>query len=62
MSAAGYGPLPMSKLVELRAMGVTPADVARFRHAGRKLPSVDQMIQVKAMGLNPEDIDPDDSR
>jgi hypothetical protein len=43
-------------------MGVTPADVARFRRAGRSLPSVDQMIQVKAMGLNPEDIDPDDSR
>ena len=44
------------ELIGMKAVGVTPAEVARYRRAGRGLPSVDQMTAIKALGLEPEDI------
>ncbi|MBA3512159.1 M56 family metallopeptidase [Sphingomonas sp.] len=54
--AAAYGYLPMDDLVELKAVGVTPADIARFRRSGHRLPSVHKLVEMKALGINPEDI------
>jgi hypothetical protein len=59
MANAGYRHLSIDDLQELKAVGVTPGDVARYRRANRGLPSVDSIVSAKAAGLQPEDIDPD---
>jgi hypothetical protein len=56
MVAAGYAHIPLGKLIELKSVGVTPADVSAFRRSGRGLPSVDEMVKAKALGLRPEDV------
>jgi hypothetical protein len=40
----------------MKAVGITPADVERFRRAGIKHLEVDELVQAKAMGLTPEEI------
>jgi hypothetical protein len=56
MAAVGYPRIPLSELTELRAVGVTPADVERFRRAGFDRLNVDQLVQAKTLGLTPEEI------
>ena len=59
ITAAGYANLPMHKLVELKAVGVTPADIARIRKINGRLPSVHKLVEIKALGIDPDDIDVD---
>ena len=61
MADAGYRHLSIDDLQELKAVGITPRDVARYRRANRGLPSVDSLVGAKAAGLEPGDIDPDDN-
>jgi hypothetical protein len=44
----------------MKAVGLTPHEVARYRRANRGLPSVETLVGAKASGLSPEDLDPDD--
>jgi hypothetical protein len=56
MAASGYARIPLSQLVEMKAVGVTPADVERFRRAGFSHLDVDDLVQAKTLGLTPEEI------
>jgi hypothetical protein len=56
MAAAGYSRIPLEELTQLKAVGVTPSDVERFRRAGFARLDVDELIQAKTMGLTPEEI------
>jgi hypothetical protein len=56
MAAVGYPRLSLEELTQLRAVGVMPSDVERFRRAGFTHLDVDELVQAKAMGLTPEEI------
>ena len=56
MAAAGLPRIPLSQLVEMKAVGVTPADVQRFRRAGYANLDVNQMIEAKTLGISPEEL------
>jgi len=43
-------------LTELKAAGVTPSDVERFRRAGFAHLDIDQLVQAKTLRLTPEEI------
>jgi hypothetical protein len=56
MATVGYPRLSLQQLTELRAVGVMPSDVERFRRAGFTHLDVDELVQAKSMGLTPEEI------
>jgi hypothetical protein len=56
MAAVGYPRLSLEQLTQLRAVGVMPSDVERFRRAGFSHLDVDQLVQAKTLGLTPEEI------
>jgi hypothetical protein len=56
MAAVGYPRLSLEQLTELRAVGVMPSDVERFRRAGFTHLDVDDLVQAKTLGLTPEEI------
>ena len=56
MAAAGYPRLSLEQLTEMKAVGVTPNDVERFRRAGFTHLDVDELVQAKSLGLTPEEI------
>ena len=56
MAAAGYARIPLEELTQLKAVGIVPSDVERFRRAGITHLDVEELIQAKTMGLTPEEI------
>jgi hypothetical protein len=40
----------------MKAVGITPNDVERFRRAGFAHLDVDDLVQAKTLGLTPEEI------
>jgi len=56
MAAVGYPRIPLGQLTEMRAVGVMPSDVERFRRAGFTHLDVDDLVQAKTLGLTPEEI------
>jgi hypothetical protein len=56
MAAAGFPRISLEQLTEMRAVGITPADVERFRRAGFKHLDVDELVEAKTLGLTPEEI------
>jgi hypothetical protein len=56
MGAVGYPRLSLTQLTELKAVGVMPADVERYRRAGFAHLDVDQLVQVKTLGITPEEL------
>jgi hypothetical protein len=50
LASAGFRNLSIDGLGELRAGGVTAADIPRFRRAGHKHLSVDDLVELKAAG------------
>jgi hypothetical protein len=51
--AERYPRLPLEQLTQLKAAGVMPSDVERFRRAGFTHLDVDELVQTKTLGLNP---------
>jgi hypothetical protein len=45
--------MPVSKLIEAKAMGVTPEDVRSLRSGGRMSISADELIRLRLAGLLP---------
>jgi hypothetical protein len=56
MAAVGYPRISIEQLTELRAVGVMPSDVERFRRAGFTHLDVDELVQAKSLGITPEEI------
>jgi hypothetical protein len=48
--------MSLQQLTELKAVGVMPSDVERFRRAGFNHLDVDELVQAKTLGLTPEEI------
>lgn len=55
LAAEGYRGLSLDELTSLNALGVTAADVERFRRAGLH-PSPEEFEQIKALGLTPQEV------
>lgn len=66
LAAAGYRGLPLSTVVELRALQVMPGDIARARKSAGRLPTPQEMVKIKALGIAAHELaddpnpDPDD--
>ncbi|QIK96455.1 M56 family metallopeptidase [Sphingomonas sp. HDW15A] len=68
LSGAGYRGLPLSTVVELRALQVMPGDIARAKKATGRLPTPQEMVKIKALGVSAQNLsgsadpdpDPDD--
>jgi hypothetical protein len=56
MAAVGFPRIPLRQLVEMRAVGVTPGDVERFRRAGFTHIDAEELVRAKTLGLTPEEI------
>ena len=61
LAAVGYRGLPLSTVVELRALQVMPSDIARARKAAGRLPTPQEMVKIKALGITAHELadDPD---
>ena len=49
----GYRNMSVGKLIESKAMGVTPEDVRSLRSGGRMSISADELIRLRLAGLLP---------
>ncbi|MDT9600564.1 M56 family metallopeptidase [Sphingosinicella rhizophila] len=58
--APEYLDISAGDLMAFRAVGITAEEVRRYRQAGRRAPSADQIVSMKVMGVRPEDLDRDD--
>jgi hypothetical protein len=56
MAAAGYSGLSLDQLVELRAVGVSPAYVEKLRRAGYGRISIDKLVEMRAVGVDPDEL------
>ena len=61
LAAVGYRGLPLSTVVELRALQVMPSDIARARKSAGRLPTPQEMVKIKALGITAHELadDPD---
>ena len=59
LAAVGYRGLPLSTVVELRALQVMPADIARAKRAAGRLPTPQEMVKIKALGITAQELEDD---
>ena len=56
LAAVGYRGLPLSTVVELRALQVMPSDIARARKSAGRLPTPQEMVKIKALGITAHEL------
>ena len=59
MAAVGYRNLDVGTVSQLRALNISPSDVARARKAAGRLPTPEEISAMTALGVEPEDLDRD---
>ena len=52
MRSVGFENIPVNKLIEMKAMGITADYVKKMRELGLKDFSINELIQIKATGAD----------